>query len=105
MGKIQLYTKEQEIILDEIRKNNFLSSQFYFTGGTALSSVYLHHRYSDDLDFFTENRFDNKILFTLISEWSKTHHFTFTSNFVEVVYIFMLTFAHKTELKVDFSYY
>lgn len=26
---------------------------FYLTGGTALSRYYLHHRYSDDLDFFT----------------------------------------------------
>lgn len=25
---------------------------FYLTGGTALSRCYLHHRYSDDLDFF-----------------------------------------------------
>jgi hypothetical protein len=26
---------------------------FYLTGGTALSRFHLHHRYSDDLDFFT----------------------------------------------------
>ncbi|MEM3442251.1 MAG: nucleotidyl transferase AbiEii/AbiGii toxin family protein [Candidatus Bathyarchaeia archaeon] len=26
---------------------------FYFTGGTALAVCYLHHRESDDLDFFT----------------------------------------------------
>ena len=27
---------------------------FYLTGGTALSAFYLYHRYSKDLDFFTE---------------------------------------------------
>lgn len=27
-------------------------SNFYLTGGTALSRYYLHHRFSDDLDFF-----------------------------------------------------
>ena len=27
---------------------------FYLTGGTALAGFYLGHRYSDDLDFFTE---------------------------------------------------
>ena len=27
---------------------------FYLTGGTALSRFYLHHRYSDDLDFFID---------------------------------------------------
>ena len=29
-----------------------VESPFYLTGGTALSRCYLHHRYSDDLDFF-----------------------------------------------------
>ncbi|HSW88006.1 MAG TPA: nucleotidyl transferase AbiEii/AbiGii toxin family protein [Candidatus Saccharimonadales bacterium] len=105
MEKIQLHTREQEIIFDEIKKNEFLKSHFYFTGGTALSSLYLHHRYSDDLDFFNANQFDNQILFTLMNDWSKKHSFTFTSNFVEVVYIFLLTFSNKSELKVDFSYY
>ena len=28
---------------------------FYLTGGTALAGYYLHHRYSDDLDFFTRD--------------------------------------------------
>jgi predicted nucleotidyltransferase component of viral defense system len=28
---------------------------FYLTGGTALSRVYYHHRYSDDLDFFVND--------------------------------------------------
>jgi hypothetical protein len=27
-------------------------TDFYLTGGTALSRVYLHHRFSDDLDLF-----------------------------------------------------
>lgn len=27
---------------------------FYLSGGTALSAFYLHHRLSDDLDFFTQ---------------------------------------------------
>jgi predicted nucleotidyltransferase component of viral defense system len=29
-----------------------LPVEFYLTGGTALSREYLHHRFSDDLDFF-----------------------------------------------------
>jgi predicted nucleotidyltransferase component of viral defense system len=29
-----------------------LNTDFYLSGGTALSRVYLNHRYSDDLDFF-----------------------------------------------------
>lgn len=105
MGEIYLYTREQEIILDEIKKSEFLQSQFYYTGGTALSAVYLQHRYSDDLDFFSEKKFNNQVLFTLVEEWSRKHHFTFESRFVEVVYIFNLLFSDKENLKVDFSYY
>ena len=30
-----------------------LLKDFYLTGGTALSAFYLHHRLSEDLDFFT----------------------------------------------------
>lgn len=30
----------------------------YLTGGTALSRAFLHHRYSDDLDFFLNNDLD-----------------------------------------------
>jgi hypothetical protein len=29
--------------------------EFFLTGGTALAALYLHHRYSVDLDLFTEN--------------------------------------------------
>jgi len=32
-----------------------LPVEFYLTGGTTLSRVYLHHRYSDDLEFFVND--------------------------------------------------
>ena len=105
MGQIQSITNEQKIILDEIKNSNFLRSNFYYTGGTALSSVYLHHRYSNDLDFFSQNKFENQAIFTIMEEFSRKHDFTFQSRFVEVVYIFNLKFKNKTNLKVDFSYY
>lgn len=105
MGEIQLVTKEQQVILDEIKQNEFLRSHFYFTGGTALSSVYLHHRYSDDLDFFSPRQFDNQVIFTLLQEWGKKNHFTLKSRFVEVVYVFNLTFRKRATMKVDFAYY
>ncbi len=34
---------------------NNLDTDFYLTGGTALSRFYLKHRYSDDLDLFVNN--------------------------------------------------
>lgn len=104
MGKIQIITKEQQVVLDEVKKDPFVQ-RFYFTGGTALSAFYLQHRYSEDLDFFTDNKFDQNTLLRIVDLWSKKHSFTFTSEFHEVVYVFMLKFHHHVELKVDFGYY
>ncbi|MBI4991272.1 nucleotidyl transferase AbiEii/AbiGii toxin family protein [Candidatus Gottesmanbacteria bacterium] len=105
MGKIQILTKEQKLILAAISEHNYIQKNFYFTGGTVLSEFYLQHRYSEDLDFFTEERFDNQIIFALVSDWSKKYHFKFTSRFAEVVYRFDLTFANGANFKVDFGYY
>lgn len=105
MGEISTLTKEQKIILGEVRTNEFLKSQFYFTGGTALSAFYLHHRQSEDLDFFSKDKFNNQIIFTVVEEWSKKHRFKFQARFNEVVYIFILNFQDGASLKVDFGYY
>jgi hypothetical protein len=32
-----------------------LTQEFYLTGGTALSAFYLQHRFSEDLDLFTQD--------------------------------------------------
>ena len=42
----------QDKVLEIVSK---LPVGFYLTGGTALSRAYLHHRYSDDLDFFVNH--------------------------------------------------
>lgn len=104
MGTLHFPVKEQQLIFDEIVKHDYFRKQFYFTGGTALSVVYLQHRYSDDLDFFSGSNLNNQTIFTFIQEWSKKHSFTFQSRFIEVTYIFDLLF-NKTPLKIDFSYY
>lgn len=105
MGKIPLLTKEQKFILDQVKQNEFLTSRFYFTGGTALSAYYLQHRESEDLDFFSQERFENQAILNLMEQWRKKHNFRFKSNFNEVVYIFNLTFKDGARLKVDFGYY
>ncbi len=35
-----------------------LETGFYLSGGTAASRLYLHHRFSDDLDFFVNDHHD-----------------------------------------------
>ena len=58
MGNNPTFTKEQRYVIDKIKDEGTFTSLFYFTGGTALSYIYLHHRQSEDLDFFTEKNFN-----------------------------------------------
>jgi hypothetical protein len=51
---MKLLTPLQRRLLREIGKTR-LREEFFLTGGTALAALYLHHRYSLDLDLFTEN--------------------------------------------------
>jgi predicted nucleotidyltransferase component of viral defense system len=47
--------KLQDKFLKEFFSESF-ASDFYLTGGTALSRFYLNHRLSDDIDLFTQNQ-------------------------------------------------
>jgi len=98
-------TQEQKIILDQVKEDSFLTSRYYFTGGTALSAFYLNHRYSEDLDFFSEEKFDSQTILKLVSGWGEKFNFHFTSKLTEVVYIFELEFEDGNKLKVDFGHY
>jgi hypothetical protein len=44
----QLYPLQDRVL----RTITDCDTDFYLTGGTALSRAYLHHRFSDDLDLF-----------------------------------------------------
>ena len=102
MGKVSIFTKEQEIILVEVAKNDFLREQFYFTGGTALSTVYFKHRHSEDLDLFSEKSFDAQELLDIVEEWSKKYTLTITRRQTGNIHVYLLTFPNKEILKVDF---
>lgn len=53
---ISVLTPAQERFLEEFFRERTTPESFYLSGGTALAAYYLHHRYSDDLDFFTRDR-------------------------------------------------
>lgn len=105
MGQIFTLTKEQKIVLDELKINEFIHSNFYFTGGTALSEFYLQHRFSEDIDFFSENKFDNKLILPLINNLKRKYDLKFYSESVELVYMFYLQFPNGVQIKVDFNNY
>ena len=83
---------------------------FYLTGGTALGRYYLNHRYSEDLDFFTNANLEYPVFIKKIRD-NVTKHFNvdirnalFTDDFTRL----FITFNHqnlKVEFVNDVSYY
>ena len=57
----------QKKALDLFKESN-LNGKFYWTGGTMLSFVYLKHRLSADLDFFSETSFGYNDVIEFVSK-------------------------------------
>ena len=97
--------KNQEILLGVLGKNTFLTQHFYLTGGTALAAFYLGHRYSEDLDFFSEQEFDVLPLDVLFESLREKFHISkidyqqsFNRN------LFFLSVG-KDIVKLEFTYF
>ena len=81
-------------------------TDFFLTGGTALSRAYYNHRYSDDLDFFinqsqTYNEQLDKVLAMLQENgyiWDTNNEYTRAKNFTTL----KLRKNYETLLKLDF---
>ena len=104
MGKTILTTIQQKA-LDSIASDTIVKNHFYLSGGTALATYYLHHRLSEDLDFFSENEIDIPWLNTLskkikstIGASKKDIQQSFNRNLV------FFTIG-KTILKTEFTYF
>ncbi|MBI4341709.1 MAG: nucleotidyl transferase AbiEii/AbiGii toxin family protein [Candidatus Omnitrophica bacterium] len=52
----EILTPLQRTVLEAVFAEEALAPSFYLTGGTALAAYYLFHRYSDDLDLFTNDQ-------------------------------------------------
>ena len=80
--------------------------QFYLSGGTALSSWYLHHRESYDLDFFSEHPFDGEKIFSWIKRnEEKLEYQSVSVNDDFGFYTFLFRYADNSRFKVDFAHY
>jgi len=98
-------TPFQKDVLELVSKNPIFTKNFYLTGGTALSEFYLHHRESEDLDFFSEEEFNFSQVQMLIKQIASKLKLTdvkYRNQFG--LHIFFL--HRKNEiLKVDFNNY
>jgi len=52
----EVLTSLQRTVLDAVFAEDVFVRSFYLTGGTALAAFHLFHRYSDDLDLFTNDQ-------------------------------------------------
>lgn len=100
---MNILTKLQEHFLAYFEKSE-LSKHFYFTGGTALSYVYLQHRRSYDLDFFTDNKtaLDIDAILSFLHSIAEIEKINY-----EKIYdrkIFLIS-APDESLKVEFTFY
>lgn len=104
MAKTILSAKQQEL-LDLFSKEPAIVRYFYLSGGTALAEFYLRHRYSEDLDFFSESEVDPIAVFSTLKKLGKKAGIkkidaqqSFNRN---------LFFLHlpKEVIKTEFTYY
>lgn len=99
-------TAQQKQFLHVICGESYFLNNFYLSGGTALSSWYLNHRESYDLDFFTDHPFH----YDKIIRWIRQNEQTlgYTSVRFEEDYGFLMCFfrySPRILLKIDFHNY
>ncbi len=92
-------------ILHLLSKEKSIYGNFYLSGGTALAEFYLKHRYSEDLDFFSENEFnpqDISVILKKIGKEAKIKKIDYEQSFNRNLY-----FLHtgKEIIKTEFTYF
>ena len=100
-----ILSENQRRVLDAIAGEQVLTGAFYLSGGTALAEYYLHHRYSEDLDFFSPDEFPIEGVTAVLKKISKRtgitgmrHEQSFNRN------LFFLEVGDDT-IKMEFTYY
>lgn len=102
----KILNQKQIEVLNFFAKNEFFRSNFYWTGGTALAELFLKHRLSEDLDFFSDDLHSKEILLNQISKLKKE------TGAQKIKYIenknrlqFMIEFKNHEKIKLEFVYF
>jgi len=101
-----LLNTHQKCFLKFFCSREELYKRFYFSGGTALSEYYLQHRYSEDLDFFSETEINQSDLNLFLTSHKKdfdAEQIQYTQSFNRNIFFFL--FKNNKELKTEFTYY
>lgn len=68
MNYPSILSENQRKFLRLLSEEKSICAHFYLTGGTALAEFYLHHRLSEDLDFFSEQEFDTQSISVILKK-------------------------------------
>src|SRR3989344_3387983 len=100
-----ILTARQEKFLEIFSGDEYLGEKFCLSGGTALAGFYLHHRYSEDLDFFSETEFDVLEIQVFLKKVNK--ELGFQKIDYEKSYNRNLFFCHfpNEVLKIEFTFF
>lgn len=101
---MEILTPFQQRILTAIGHSD-LAPSFYLTGGTALAVYHLQHRYSEDLDFFADEREAMTGVTSIASEIAHEldAQIEFTRAFPTFVETFLISQAGE-RVKIDFAF-
>lgn len=102
---VTILSPHQQKVLSALADEKTITDAFILSGGTALAEFYLHHRYSEDLDFFTEEEFDPQSISVLLKRLQKAlgvDSFTFEQSFNRNLF-----FLHMGDevIKTEFTYF
>ena len=100
-----ILSSNQQKVLSALAAEKSISDAFILSGGTALAEFYLHHRYSEDLDFFAEEEFDPQSISVLLKRLQEPLHidfFTYEQSFNRNLF-----FLHIGDdvIKTEFTYF
>src|SRR3989338_5557668 len=104
MPNTDILTETQKLFLKLLGKQPF-SKKFYLSGGTALAGFYIPYRFSEDLDFFSEEEIQVDEITAFIQSIKSElgfESFDFNTSFNRN--LFFLKLPSET-LKLEFTYY
>ncbi|MEK7163945.1 MAG: nucleotidyl transferase AbiEii/AbiGii toxin family protein [Patescibacteria group bacterium] len=107
MAQKTILTPIQRKFLELFQAESYLTKRYYWTGGTVLSEVYLHHRDSEDIDLFTEKE---EVHLPSIKDFVGISGAKLGARGISYtrflgLHTFIINFSDASQLKIDFNYY
>lgn len=105
VGKTILTAKQLDF-LELTQSQASITKRFYLTGGTALSEFYFKHRLSEDIDLFSMEEVNTRVVESFLQVIApKLGIKKFIKQNFLGLYTYKFQYKDGTNLKVDFSYY